>query len=128
VREVSTVRGFGDLEAAIMTVMWARDQPATVRDVHAELGPDRQIAYTTVMTVMDTLHRKGFLARQMIGRAWSYRPTASRQEYTAQVMREVLASAGDQTGVLGHFIASLSEPEATALRALLRRRRNTGRQ
>jgi predicted transcriptional regulator len=63
----------------------------------------------------------------MLGRAWSYRPTASRQEYTAQVMRDVLSEAGDQTGVLAHFVASMSESEAAALRALLRRRRVTGR-
>ncbi len=116
------MRGFGDLEAAIMAVMWARDQPATVRDVQTELAPARPLAYTTVMTVMDTLHRKGFLHREMTGRAWSYHPTHSRQAYTAQVMREALADAGDRTAALAHFVAGISEPEAAALRALLRRR------
>jgi predicted transcriptional regulator len=116
------VHRFGELEAAIMAVMWSRDQPATVRDVYVELAGSRQLAYTTVMTVMDTLHRKGFLDREMQGRAWSYRPTISRQKYTAGIMREAMAESGDRTAVLAHFVAAMSDQEAAALRSLLRRR------
>ena len=117
------MRGFGDLEAVIMELVWRRDEPATVRHVFEELAEDRAIAYTTVMTVMDNLHRKGFLDRQMAGRAWRYRPSASREEYTARLMRDALHEAGDQRTALAHFVAAMSEDESTALRAALRRRR-----
>jgi predicted transcriptional regulator len=59
------MREFGDLEAVIMDVMWRRGAPTTVRDVHGQLAQARPIAYTTVMTVMDNLYRKGFLQREM---------------------------------------------------------------
>jgi predicted transcriptional regulator len=79
------------------------------------------------MTVMDTLHRKGFLRREMVGRAWIYQPTASRQDYTARLMHDTMAQAGDQTGVLAHFVARMSEHEVAALRSLLRQRPGTRR-
>jgi predicted transcriptional regulator len=116
------VRGFGDLEAVIMDVMWSREEAATVRQVFEDLAAGRSIAYTTVLTVMDNLHRKGFLRREMVGRAWRYRPSASREEYTAQLMRDALEQAGDQRAALAHFVAGMSEDESTALRTLLRRR------
>jgi predicted transcriptional regulator len=116
------MRGFGDLEAVVMDVMWQRAEAATVREVFEELAESRRIAYTTVMTVMDNLHRKGYLDREMSGRAWSYRPTASREEYTASLMHEALDGAGDQHTALAHFVAGMSEAESQALRAVLRRR------
>jgi len=120
------MRGFGDLEAAIMDVMWRRDEPATVRQVLDGLTRGRPVAYTTVMTVMDTLHRKGFLQRERTGRAWSYRPSATREEYTARLMRDALENAGDQRQALAHFVAGMTEAESQALRAVLRRRPRRG--
>src|SRR2546423_12188230 len=108
------MRGFGDLEAAIMDVMWRRGEQTTVRQVMLELATTRPVAYTTVMTVMDTLHRKGFLRREMTGRAWCYRPSASREEYTARLMRDALDEAGDQRAALAHFVAGMSEVESQA--------------
>ena len=87
------MRRFGELEAVIMDRLWEWGRPTLVREVVDDLRDDRALAYTTVMTVMDTLHRKGFLRREMLSRAWSYRPTSSRQEYTAQVMHAALAEA-----------------------------------
>ncbi len=120
------MRGFGDLEAAIMDRVWGSDQPVTVRDVYAQLAQDRPLAYTTVMTVMDNLHRKGYLAREMVGRAWRYRPTASREEYTAGLLRQVLDNAGDQLTALAHFVGAMNDDESQALRAALRRRSRRG--
>ena len=116
------MRGFGDLEAVVMDVMWRRADAATVRQVFEELAAGRSIAYTTVLTVMDNLHRKGFLERQMLGRAWCYRPSASREQYTAGLMRDALQVAGDQRAALAHFVAGMTEEESQALRAVLRRR------
>ena len=120
------MRGFGDLEAVIMETMWRREQPATVRQIFEELAQDRAIAYTTVMTVMDNLHRKGFLDRQMTGRAWTYQPSTSREQYVARLMRDALAEAGDQQAALTHFVTTMSEDESEALRAALRRLRRKG--
>ena len=56
------MREFGQLEMAIMDVMWAAETPCVVREVRERLRYDRPVAYTTVMTVMDILHRKGVLS------------------------------------------------------------------
>jgi predicted transcriptional regulator len=116
------MHGFGDLEAVVMDVVWDWGEPATVRDVFDHLAERRQIAYTTVMTVMDNLYRKGHLSRVKDGRAYRYTPTAERGEYTARIMREVLRSVEDQTATLSHFVAGMSEEESQELRAVLRRR------
>jgi predicted transcriptional regulator len=115
------MRGFGDLEAVIMTRVWGHAAPVTVRDLVDELQRERAIAYTTVMTTMDNLHRKGWLARVKDGKAWVYSPTASRAEYSAGLMREALEDGGDPEAVLSHFVAQMGGEESEALRAAVRR-------
>ena len=115
------MRGFGDLEAVIMTRVWDRDGPATVRDLVDELQRERPIAYTTVMTTMDNLHRKGWLARVKDGKAYLYTATASRAEYSARLMREALDGGGDAEMVLSHFVAQMGGEESEVLRAVVRR-------
>ena len=110
------MRPFGELEAAVMQVLWQRGAPATVREVLAELTASRPLAYTTVMTVMDNLHRKGALQREMAGRAWRYRPTRSRAEHSAVMLQEVLSAAGDRDEVLMHFVADLDADAVASLR------------
>jgi len=117
------MRVFGDLEAVIMDTMWDRGEPATVRQVFEKLSAARPLAYTTVMTVMDNLHGKGYLTRKMSGRAWLYEPAVGREEHTARLMRDALAATGDQTAALAHFVAGLGSEQSQALRWLLRRRR-----
>ncbi|MGX5653964.1 BlaI/MecI/CopY family transcriptional regulator [Geodermatophilus nigrescens] len=111
------MRPFGELEAAIMRELWTRGEPATVRDVLASLSTSRKLAYTTVMTVMDNLHRKGQLDREMSGRAWLYRPVRSRAEHTAALLQDVLAEAGDRQEVLMHFVADLDSTSVAQLRS-----------
>ena len=62
------MRQLGELEAVIMDRLWQRGTPALVREVLDDLRHDRPLAYTTVMTVMETLHRKGWLRRHRDGR------------------------------------------------------------
>ena len=88
------MRGFGDLEAVIMHQVWERGEPVTVRDLFDDLAAQRTIAYTTVMSTMDNLHRKGWLDRVRDGKAYRYTATASREEYSARLMREALADGG----------------------------------
>jgi predicted transcriptional regulator len=113
------VRGFGDLEAVVMDRVWSHDGPVTVRELFDELSGQRSIAYTTVMSTMDNLHRKGWLARERDGKAYRYTAVASREEYSARLMREALAEAGDTEAVLSHFVATMDDAESAALRAAL---------
>jgi len=123
------VRSFGQLEAPIMDRLWSWDRPTTVREVHDDLAREREIAYTTVMTVMDNLQRKGVLARESSGRAYLYWPTRSREEYTAELMHEALREGADLTATFAHFFRQMSAAEVKALRAALddapRRRRRS---
>jgi predicted transcriptional regulator len=112
-------RPFGDLEATVMDQLWSAGRPLLVRDVIDAMSPDRTPAYTTVMTVMDNLHRKGWLARTRDGRAWRYEPVLDRQAYTARLMREALAVSEDRAGVLARFVEEISPAEAGALAAAL---------
>ncbi len=90
-----------------MQRLWERRESATVRELLAELQASRSIAYTTVMTVLDNLHRKGAVSREMQGRAWRYAPVRSREEHTAALLRDVLAEGGDRQ-VSGEFGADHS--------------------
>jgi predicted transcriptional regulator len=99
--------------------VWDHDGPVTVRDLFAELSETRPIAYTTVMSTMDNLHRKGWLARERDGKAYRYTAVASREQYSARLMGEALAQAGDTEAVLSHFVAAMDGGQADALRAVL---------
>jgi predicted transcriptional regulator len=114
-----SVRGFGDLEAVLMQRVWDHGSPVTVRELFDELREGRPIAYTTVMSTMDNLHRKGWLTRERDGKAYRYTAVASREEYSARLMREALAEAGDTEAVLNHFVATIDGGQAEALRAVL---------
>ncbi len=112
-------RPFGDLEATVMDLLWSAGRPLLVRDVVELMQPVRSPAYTTVMTVMDNLHRKGWLQRDRDGRAWRYEPALSRQAYTAQLMHEALAVSDDRAGVLARFVEEIDPDDAAALAAAL---------
>ena len=114
------MRGFGDLEAVIMQRVWDHGRPVTVRELFDELVRERTIAYTTVMTTMDNLHRKGWLARAKAGKAYRYTATASREEYSARLMREALDDGGNTQAVLTHFVAQMDGEESEVLRAVVR--------
>jgi predicted transcriptional regulator len=113
------MRRFGDLEAAIMDRLWERGRPALVREMLDDLREDRALAYTTVMTVMDNLYRKGWLRRQRDGRAWRYEPTGSRSGYTAALMNEALETSADRRKALAHFALQMSPHDAAVLREAL---------
>ncbi|SDC76429.1 Predicted transcriptional regulator [Rhodococcus tukisamuensis] len=113
--------GLGDLETAVMDVLWSVDEPVRVRDVMDRLQPPRPLAYTTVMTVLDNLHTKGMVSRQRVGRAYRYRATRSREETAADLLRQVLRSSGDAEQVMLHFANSASEDESRILRRAARR-------
>jgi predicted transcriptional regulator len=111
-----------------MRDLWERGEPATVRDVLASLSTPRKLAYTTVMTVMDNLHRKGQVTREMSGRAWLYRPVRTRAEHAAALLQDVLAESEDRHEVLMHFVADLDSDSVTQLRSAVERARRRAQQ
>jgi predicted transcriptional regulator len=113
------MRQFGELEAVIMDRLWQRDRPALVREVLVDLREDRPLAYTTVMTVMENLYRKGWLRRDRDGRAWRYEPTSSRSAYTAALMSDALATSTDRRIALAHFVLQMSPHDAALLQQAL---------
>jgi predicted transcriptional regulator len=114
------VRPLGELEAEIMNRLWTWGRPATARDVLVDLGRTRSIAYSTVKTVAEILHRKGLLRREKQGRAWLYEPTCTRQQYTASLMQDALGDNPDPAGALLSFVERMSADEVEALRSALR--------
>jgi predicted transcriptional regulator len=115
------MRMLGELEAQVMRRIWDRDGPVTVRDITDDLRRDRPIAYTTVMTVMDNLRKKGWLRRTDHGRAYRYESTVTGDEYSAGVMRQGLAASSDPAAALMRFVGELSAEEASALEEVYRR-------
>jgi predicted transcriptional regulator len=113
------MRRFGELEAVIMERLWERGRPTLVREIVDELHGDRPLAYTTVMTVMDNLYRKGWLRRERDGRAWRYEPTGSWSGYTAALMNDALATSPDRRTALTHFALQMSPHDAAVLREAL---------
>ncbi|MFB6888682.1 BlaI/MecI/CopY family transcriptional regulator [Kitasatospora sp. NPDC056327] len=114
------VRQLGELENAIMTRVWRWNRPVTVREVLLDLRSERDIAYTTVMTVLDKLHRKGWLRRERAGRAYRYEPVSSREAYTAALMNDAWATSDNPAAALVHFFGLMSPEQREALRDALR--------
>lgn len=112
----------GTLESAVMDVLWSTEGPLTVREVLERLPGQRNLAYTTVMTVLSHLHGKAMVEREVVGRAYRYRPMASRQEAAAASLREVLDASDDPRAVLLHFAETASDEETSVLRDGLSRR------
>lgn len=122
-QRVPAIRPFGELEARVMDVVWSRSEPASVRDVLDGLHADPPLAYTTVMTVLNNLHRKAVLRRRMDNRAYLYEPVDSREAYGAKLMEAAWNRGGDRTATLMRFLDQLPAEDAELLRRLLRRRR-----
>jgi predicted transcriptional regulator len=81
-------------ELAIMKVVWSLDQ-ATVRQVYEAMREERQIAYTTVMTMMGVLEKKGYLKKQLVDRAHVFTPVKKRQHVVGHMVREFVERVFD---------------------------------
>ena len=108
----------GALERAVMEVLWAASDGMTVREV-ADALSGRGLAYTTVMTVLDRLAKKGMAERRRRGRAWCYRAAAAQEAYVAGLMVAALSRADSRSDALVRFARSISADEADALKAAL---------
>lgn len=112
----------GDLERAVMDHLWDTATPQTVRQVHETLSTQRDLAYTTVMTVLQRLARKNLVVQIRDDRAHQYAPVHSRDELVAGLMVDALDQAADPGGrhaALVHFVERVGADEVDALRRAL---------
>ncbi|MEV8393419.1 MULTISPECIES: BlaI/MecI/CopY family transcriptional regulator [unclassified Streptomyces] len=117
-------RQLGDLEDAVMTRVWQWNRPVTVREVLEDLQQERSIAYTTVMTVMDNLHQKGWVRREVDGRAYRYTAVSTRAAYAAALMNEAWSKSDNPAAALVAFFGMMSSEQRRSLEdavALVRR-------
>jgi predicted transcriptional regulator len=112
------MRRLGELERRVMDVLWDSKADALSGRQIADQLPDR--AYTTVLTILDRLRRKGLVARTTDGRIHRFSANASRAAYRAELMIDALGEAGERSAVLVHFAEAVSPDEAQVLRQALR--------
>src|SRR4051812_4527450 len=119
------VQEFGSLERLVMEQLWDAPQPLLIREMvdQVNLTAKRPLAYTTVQTVCDRLARKGLLERIPDGRANRYRPLRTREEYTAQLMLDLIGDRVDRTSVFQQFVDLVEGADVRRLRAALDHRR-----
>ncbi|MBZ3907088.1 BlaI/MecI/CopY family transcriptional regulator [Streptomyces scabiei] len=108
-------RPLGELEDAVMTRVWKWNRPVTVREVLEDLQRERSIAYTTVMTVLDNLHQKGWVRREAEGRAYRYEAVSTRAAYSAALMNEAWSQSDNPAAALVAFFGMMSEEQRQAL-------------
>ncbi|MFI5751299.1 BlaI/MecI/CopY family transcriptional regulator [Streptomyces sp. NPDC051644] len=113
-------RQLGDLEDAVMTRVWQWNRPVTVREVLEDLQRERSIAYTTVMTVMDNLHQKGWVRREVDGRAYRYTAVSTRAAYSAALMNEAWSHSDNPAAALVAFFGMMSAEQREALQDAMR--------
>jgi predicted transcriptional regulator len=112
----------GDLERAVMDHLWSTPEPQTVRQVHEALSVRRDLAYTTVMTVLQRLAKKNLVSQLRDDRAHRYAPMRGRDELVAGLMVDALdqvADVGSRQAALMHFVERVGADEAEALRRAL---------
>ena len=110
--------GLQGLERAAMEVVWGAPEPLTAREV-ADALAGRGLAYTTWLTVLGRLERKGLLRRDRSAKAHTYASAGTRADHVALLMEQALGQADDRQAVLQHFARSVSADDAAALRRAL---------
>ncbi|MBW5484223.1 BlaI/MecI/CopY family transcriptional regulator [Streptomyces bambusae] len=113
-------RPLGELEDAVMTRVWQWNRPVTVREVLEDLQQERSIAYTTVMTVLDNLHQKGWVRREAEGRAYRYTAVSTRAAYSAALMNEAWSTSDNPAAALVAFFGMMSPEQRESLRDAVR--------
>jgi predicted transcriptional regulator len=125
-------RVLGSLEERIMDVLWAAERAVSVREVCRQLRGRPALAYTTVMTTLDRLYRKGLLSREKDGNAFRYLAAMSRDEVHRRIVEETVTGLLEQGAdpVLAAFVdtaASVDEDNLERLEQLIAQRRRSRR-
>lgn len=116
-------RALGELEKAIMGCVWRKGE-ATVRDVHNYVGKRRDLAYTTVMTVMTRMIEKGYLCRTALKNgSYLYRPCYSKEEFYAKTSNALFAQLIRNLGsvAVAQFVDALEKVDPKQVKELERR-------
>lgn len=123
VQKVITTEGtaLGELEQAIMDLLWDATEPQTANQVRDTLAKRQENtpAITTVLTVLGRLHKKGFVLKDNSHRPHEFSAATSREEHTVQLLNDVLGSAVDKHAVLARFIGGIDPTDARAIQHLL---------
>ncbi|GAA4561764.1 BlaI/MecI/CopY family transcriptional regulator [Streptomyces collinus] len=98
-----------------MSRVWKWNRPVTVREVLEDLQKERSIAYTTVMTVLDNLHQKGWVRREAEGRAYRYEAVSTRAAYAAALMNDAWSQSDNPAAALVAFFGMMSEEQRRSL-------------
>jgi BlaI family penicillinase repressor len=111
----------GDLQHAIMTVLWDRGE-ATTAEVHEALQAQRHLALTTIATMLRKMEDKGVVAHRRDGRQFVYRPTVSREAVRESMVGELVERlfGGDARALVAHLVSE-HEIDPRELSALRRR-------
>ncbi|KQC35392.1 BlaI/MecI/CopY family transcriptional regulator [Frankia sp. ACN1ag] len=110
----------GELESAVLAVLWEADGPLTPSQTQEALIRDgHELAYTSIATTLARLHGKGMLERTVAGRGHAYTPTAAAARQLADRMRGLLGDGRGRAEVLSHFVAGLTADDEATLLALL---------
>jgi BlaI family transcriptional regulator, penicillinase repressor len=119
-----TPHQLGDLQLAIMRVLWARGE-AAVAEVHAALEPERGLAPTTIATMLSKMEDKGVVDHRTEGRRFVYRPTVSEGEVRRAMLADLTQRLflGDVTAVVSQLLdtTEVDAAELAQLRALIAR-------
>jgi predicted transcriptional regulator len=110
-------RAPGELEAEVLTVLWASGEPMTAAEVRR--GLDDGLAYTTVVTILGRLHQKGLATRGKHGRSHAYSAVEDQAGPAARRMHKMLDAGPDRDSVLARFVSDLSDHDERVLRILL---------
>jgi len=112
----SALAQLGKLESEVMERIWARGE-ISVRELHLDLAS--RLAYTTVMTTLDRLYKKGLLQRRKVGKAFYYAPAMTQEDYhrtlTQHLVGMVLEDGADKNVVLSSFVNAVSEADLKLL-------------
>ncbi|GGQ19063.1 BlaI/MecI/CopY family transcriptional regulator [Streptosporangium pseudovulgare] len=112
-------RRVGQLEAQIITALSASDRPLTTGEVLERLGDPAGLTYSTVITTLNRLAKKGAVTRRRDGRAFRYTAIADAPGLVAAHMNRLLAKEDDRTSVLRRFVSGLEPGDEEILRHLL---------
>ena len=119
---MATWKLLGELERPVMEHLWSSLEPQTVREVHAAMSTRRNLAYTTVLTVLRRLAEKGLVAKHRSDRAYRYAAEHTRDELVAGLMVTALAQAvdaKDRSAARVHFVDRVGREDLRTLQRVL---------
>lgn len=112
----------GELETQVMKIVWRAQKPVSVSNVLQALSKKRTIAYTTIMTIMGRLTKKGLLKRQSVEKAYTYQPAYSKDTFLTRISRQIInnlvSSFGDTA--IAHFAQELENIPSDKKQKLLK--------